>query len=129
MTYMDRLLRELDLFDSAGAPVLSLYLPVESETGLDMLTRATRLVRSLATDMPEAAQADLARELEEVRDYVGSLVAAPAGLAIFCCARRGFFRVARLSERVHEYACWQPEPETGPLRQVAGSTGLLTPVA
>lgn len=128
MTWMDRLLQELETFDSAGAPVLTLYVPVEAEDGLDVLARAMRLVRPLAADLPEPVQADLAREVDMVRDYVGSLVAAPRGLAIFCCRRRGFFRVARLDEPVEAYACWQPDPETAPLRVVTGLVGSPEPV-
>lgn len=125
---VERQLRELESLDSAGAPVLSIYLPVRGDTPDDLLVRATRLVRGLAVDMPEAAQADLASELEVIRDYLGSLLAAPASLVLFTCSRRGLFRVFRLDHEVNAAASWALRPELGRLRQAlerqaAGATG------
>jgi hypothetical protein len=127
MNIATRQLRELELFDSIGAPVLSLYLPVSPGSSADALTVATRLVRALGADLPESSQADLAREMELVRDYVGSLVAAPRSLAIFCCRRRGFFRVIRLDEAVEPTAFWQQSVHTGRLRQLMEDGPRLEP--
>jgi hypothetical protein len=115
---LTRQLRELEMFDSIGAPVLTLYLPVDA--GADLLMLGSRMVRMLAADLPEAAQADLARELELVRDYCGSLLARPRGLVIVSCRRRGYFRVVRLDEPVTAAAFWQPAPHTAMLRERVG---------
>lgn len=119
---VERQLRELESLDSAGAPVLSLYLPVRGEAPDELLVRAARLVKDLAADMPESAQADLASELEIIRDYLGSLIAAPASLALFSCSRRGLFRVFRLDHEVDAAVWWTPRPEVGLLRHAVEST-------
>jgi hypothetical protein len=112
-----RQLRELETFDSIGAQVLSLYLPVEADPGFDLVTLATRMVRALGADLDEAGEADLVRELDVVRDYLGSLLAAPRSLAIFTCSRRGFFRVFRLDSYVEPQACWSGRAQVGQLRE------------
>jgi hypothetical protein len=81
------------------------------------------VVRSLATDMPEASQAELAGELELVHDYIGSMITPPASLVIFSCCGRSFFRVVRLGMPVEPSAWWEPLAHTRMLRELATDAG------
>lgn len=116
-----RQLRELDSYDSRGAPVLSMYITTDPEVrppgqpGSD----AERSIAALGDGLPAALQADLAEELDVIRDYLGSMVAAPRGIALFSCARRSFFRVVRLPVPVRLSAYWQDDAQTRPLREAA----------
>jgi hypothetical protein len=116
-----RQLRELESFESRGAPVLSLYITTDPGTGgREMLQQEIRsLINELGAELTEGARADLACELDVIRDYLNSMVAAPRALALFTCTRRRFFRVVRLPVQVETRAFLQPNAETRPLREAA----------
>jgi hypothetical protein len=115
-------LRELHCFDGRGARVLSLYLrtcPAAGDTAA-LREQLYALARGLRSEMTEAQKVDLEGDLDVVRDYLGSMVAPPAAVAVFTCARRGFFRVVRLPCDVQPAAHWDFAVVTTPLQQVAG---------
>jgi hypothetical protein len=114
-------LRELESFDSSGAPVLSLYLPTDPlhHDQAWLQRELQQLMLALGADLPPAARADLAVEMDGVRDYLSSMVAVPQALALFSCSRRRFFRVVRLPVPVQPCAFWQERPQTQPLQEAA----------
>jgi hypothetical protein len=123
-----RQLRELDTFESRGAPILSLYITTDpGSCGREALQQKVRsLIGELGVGLSEGGRADLACELDVIRDYLNSMVAAPRALALFTCTRRRFFRVVRLPVDVQTGAWLQPHAETRPLREAADRAwGLL----
>ncbi|CAN5802262.1 hypothetical protein BH23GEM9_BH23GEM9_16690 [soil metagenome] len=131
-----RQLQELETFDSRGAAVLSLYFNTTMEHGTeaDAFGEVEGLVQPLRVRVDETRQADLATELEAVRDYLGSLLCPPAALALFTCSRRHYFRVVRLPVEVVPAVYWTDHAETAPLCDAAdrasgdrvGQSGLTT---
>jgi hypothetical protein len=111
-------LRELHSFDGRGARILSLYLrtcPAAGDTAA-LREQLFALARGLRSEMTEGQKVDLEADLDVVRDYLGSMVAPPAAVAVFSCTRRHFFRVVRLPCDVNPEAHWDFTPETTPLR-------------
>jgi hypothetical protein len=121
MMPIGRQIRELDSYDSRGAPVLSMYITTDPDVRSPGQSEfdAERTIAALGAGLPAPLQADLLEELDVIRDYLGSMVAVPRGIALFSCARRNFFRVVRLPVPVRLSAYWQAGAQTRPLREAA----------
>jgi hypothetical protein len=117
---IERQIRDLEAFDSRGAPVLSLYLPAaDGRLREEIVQDAMKLFNRLASELSPEQRADLDMERESVRDYLGSMVAPPLGVALFSCSRRRYFRVVRLPVPVPRAVFWSPDAATRPLREAA----------
>jgi hypothetical protein len=117
---VEKQLRDIDAFTGNGAAVLTIYLNAGVGVTNDALQESVeRLVGPLRQRLDEEDATDLRLEVAVVRDYLGSLICAPAALALFTCTRRRFFRVVRLPLRVVQGAYWTQRPETGPLHEAA----------
>jgi hypothetical protein len=110
MITMERQLRELREFDARGASVLTVYLPTDPlrHTRMDVGQTLDCLAASLGEGLGQAGADALREDLAEVRDYLGSMIAPPGGIAIFTCSPRHFFRVVRLPAEVGPAAFWAP---------------------
>jgi hypothetical protein len=117
---VEKQLRDIDAFLGNGAAVLSMYLNAGVGVTNDALQESVeRLVGPLRQQLDDEDATDLRLEVAVVRDYLDSLVCAPAALALFTCTRRRFFRVVRLPMAVVPAAYWTQRPETGVLREAA----------
>lgn len=117
----DAQIRDLQDFDSRGSRILSLYLrtsPAAGDTPA-LIAQMYGVVRALRDGLPHHARAELDADLEMARDYISSMIAPPAAVAIFTSARRNYFRVVRLPIDVQPSVHWSPLPETAPLRRLA----------
>jgi hypothetical protein len=117
---VEKQLRDIDAFIGTGAAVLTIYLNAGVGATSDALQeKVERLVGPLRQRLTDEEATDLRLEVAVIRDYLGSLVCAPAALALFTCTRRRFFRVVRLPLDVVPGAYWTQRPETGPLHEAA----------
>jgi hypothetical protein len=125
MKTIDRQLRELDEFDARGAGMLSLYLNTDprsyDESAID--AEVDRMAAVLRDELAPLLRERLDEELEAVRDYLGSVIAPPIGLALFTCSPRHFFRVVRVPEPVTPAAWWAQWPHVAGLCDVAERIG------
>jgi hypothetical protein len=127
MISLERQLRELNDFDSQGTNVLSVYLhtdplvftPDEIEVQFEGLSAA--LLAGL--DAPHRLTIDI--ELDAVRDYLTSMIAPPAALAIFSCTPRLFFRIVRLPVEVTPGAYWAQWAHVVPLLEAGDRAETL----
>ncbi|HSJ09580.1 MAG TPA: hypothetical protein VK928_06680 [Longimicrobiales bacterium] len=121
MITMERQLRELKEFDARGASVLTVYLPTDPlrHAREDVERMLDRLASSLAEGLGQASADALRDDLNEVRDYLGSMIAPPGGIAVFTCTPRHFFRVVRLPSEVGPAAFWAPWAHVAMLVDVA----------
>jgi hypothetical protein len=120
MLSMERQIRELNAFDPRGANVFSLYLhtdPLQHERA-DLVRQLDGAARALREDLPPQSRAALDREIEEVTDYLGSMIAPPAAIAVFTCTPHHFFRVIRLPVEVSTAAYWAPWTHVATLLEV-----------
>jgi hypothetical protein len=134
---LEKQVRELDSFLGRGARVLSLYLPAGGgaagtagkASAAELFTRLHNLVTPLWDELGEPARVELEIELHAVCDYLSSMVAPPASLAIFTCSPRRYFRVVRLSVPVMPAVYWGHTTQTGPLRALASGPETASPMA
>lgn len=128
MISLERQLRELSDFDGQGSNLLSVYLhtdplletPDETEAQLEGLAAA--LTAGLDRDSRRAVDV----ELDAVRDYLSSMVAPPAGLAIFSCTPRLFFRIIRLPVEVVPAAYWAKWAHVVPLLEAGDRVEVMS---
>jgi hypothetical protein len=108
MISLDRQLRELNDFDGRGCYILTVYLHTDPLviTPDEIEGQVEGLVASLSAGLEPAARDALGAELSAVRDYLTSMIAPPAGIAIFSCTRASFFRIVRLPVEVAPAAYW-----------------------
>jgi hypothetical protein len=117
----DAQIRDLQGYDSRGSRILSLYLrtsPAAGDTPA-LLAQMYAVVRRLRESVGDAERTELDADLDIARDYLSSMIAPPAAVAIFASARRNYFRVVRLPVDVPPAVHWSPLPETTPLRRLA----------
>lgn len=117
MGAFEKQLRELTDFDPRGAGVLSLYLhtdPLQLEpAGIE--DQVTRVTNALKDGIDPTQWRDIDDELIAVRDYLGSMLSPPTGLAIFTCTPRHFFRIVRIPAPLAPAAFWAPWPHVAEL--------------
>jgi hypothetical protein len=120
MLSMERQIRELNEFDPRGSNVLTVYLNTDPLrfTRVEIEEQLVRVANALRADLPPASRAALDQEVEEVRDYIGSMITPPAALAVFTCSPRRFFRVLRLPVDVAPAAYWAPWTHVATLLEV-----------
>jgi hypothetical protein len=108
MISLERQLRELNDFNGRGCNLLSVYLHTDPLvfTPDEIEGQLEGLVASLVAGLDPAARAEIALELAAVRDYLTSMIAPPAGIAIFSCTPTGFFRIVRLPVEIAPAAYW-----------------------
>jgi hypothetical protein len=120
-------LRELHDFDPRGAGVLSLYLhtdPLQNDAAAiqDQLERVSTALKEGIDPTQWHAVED---EIIAVRDYLGSMISPAAGLAIFTCTPRHFFRIVRVQAALAPAAFWAPWPHVAALQEVVEQIGTL----
>jgi hypothetical protein len=120
MLSMEKQIRELNEFDPRGSNVLTVFLhtdPLSCEH-VEIADQLERVANALRADLPPASRMALDHEVEEVRDYIGSMITPPAALAVFTCSPRRFFRVLRLPVDIAPAAYWAPWTHVATLLEV-----------
>jgi len=111
------LLHDLLAFEGGGNLVLSAYLNAapDRQVGRTYRTAFTTLVRQLAADLPDEAQAALEREADRVQTFLEGAPPPSRGLAIFSCTPADFWRVIPVPAVVAESVQLGRRPYLRPL--------------
>lgn len=127
MISLERQLRELNDFDGQGCNLLSVYLHTDPllSTPHELEAQLNGLAAALAAGLDSASRRTVGMEFEAVRDYLTSMVAPPAGLAIFSCTPRLFFRIVRLPVEVAPAAYWAKWAHVVPLLEAGDRAEVM----
>jgi peptide subunit release factor 1 (eRF1) len=112
---------ELEAFDGAGKPVLSLYL------NLDPQHRARQAYRTVLEDLAKEVRSRLDRkdreaflaEVTRVQGWLEEHAPQGKGVALFSSEPRNFFQAHWLPVRVEDHLTWELTVDVAPLLEVA----------
>jgi hypothetical protein len=109
--------RELERFDSGGAPVLSVYLDLDEPR---LITRAYEiafedLVKEAAAGLDESQRDGLAAEAARVQSWFTSTEVKGRSLTLFSCSARGLWQTYSLRVPMRDHLAYRPNPDVAPL--------------
>jgi peptide chain release factor subunit 1 len=110
----------LESFDAGDARVLSAYLDLQPARQVERTYQVVfrDLVDEAARGLDKAARQDLETEAAETRAWLEGQKPQGKGLALFSCARRGFWDAYYLPVRVPDHLAFERRPDVAPLLDV-----------
>jgi peptide chain release factor subunit 1 len=112
-------------FDGQGMPVLSLYVPVDTDPGQreDLHARVSSLVDQVHAETRDEslgyeARMSVRADLDRVRQEVAEQHWKPGGMAIFACSARGLYEEVAIPRQVRDEVIVDATPYIRPLLAV-----------
>jgi hypothetical protein len=113
-------LERLESFDGGPSPALTVYLDLDPARQVRHSYRIAfeDLVKEARERLPEAARADLAREVATVQAWLETQEPHGKGLVVVSCAPAHLWHANVLRVRVTDHLAFEPRPDVGLLLEL-----------